>query len=325
MPILTRNLSFVVLLIATITNAQNQFEDISNVADDLVFLSDQFIAPAAKAAAYQSSGGWYTSAKKKELWDFEFSIQGNVLIVPRKFDRFFVDESQLKNLRIKGEETSAYLPTALGNDDFVVIEGSIGSDVFEFDSPEGINQATVNHAQFQAALGLWKGITLIARYSPEIKINEAKFELLGGGLQYSLSQWIPKFYNSGFDLSVLGTFSKYNVGDEFNEVDLRLGTLNSILVDGEAFSFNVLASKTYGGFDVSAAIGAALNNFDYSVGGEGDLILEILNEALSSADGNDIVFKADLGLNYRIKNFSINSMLTFGQYSNLIFGVNYNL
>lgn len=313
------------LLTSFTTLAQNTFEDINNVAEDLVFLSGQFISPAAKAAVYQSSGGWYTSAKKKELWDVEFSIQGNALLIPGKFNRFFVDETKLKNLKVKGDETVAYLPTALGNDEFVVMEGTIGSDTFEFDSPEGINDGSIKHAQLQLALGLWKGTTIIGRYSPEIKINEAKYKLYGFGLLHSLSQWMPKLDQSSYNLSLLATYSKYNIGDEFNEVDLRLGTLNSILVDGETFSYNVLASKAFGNFDFSAAIGITKSNFDYTVGGDGDLILDILNEALGGLDGDDTAFKADLGVNYKIKNFSINSMLTFGRYSNVVFGVNYNL
>lgn len=325
MPRLTCKLNIVFLLASVMTFAQNQFDDINNVAEDLVFLSGQFISPAAEAAVYQSTGGWYTSAKKKELWDVEFSIQGNALLIPNKFNRFFVEESQLKNLKIKGDATSAYLQTALGKAEFVPIEGTIGAGGFEFDSPEGINESIVKHVQLQVALGIWKGTTLIGRYSPEIKINDTKFKLFGFGLQHNLSQWITKADNSSFDLSALLTYSNFNIGDTFSEVDLQLGTLNSILVDGKTYSFNILASKALGNFDISAALGITSSDFEYSIGGEGELILEILNEALGGLDGNDAAFKTDVGLNYRLKKFSINSMLTFGTYSNLVFGINYNL
>ena len=52
-------------------------------------------------------------------------------------------------------------PTALGGESDVVFEGSINGSVLEIDAPEGLNQSVFNYYQFQAALGLWKGITFI--------------------------------------------------------------------------------------------------------------------------------------------------------------------
>ncbi len=327
MQTLTRNIGFVLFFVATTISAQNTtFSDINNVAEDLVFLSGQYITPAAEAAVYQSSGGWYTSAKEKSLWDVEFSVQGNALLVPKKFNRFLVSESQLRNLTIKGNETEAYLQTALGNDEFVVIEGVINGEVFEFDSPEGINEAVVMHAQLQLALGLWKGTTLIGRYSPKIKISDTEYELFGFGLQHNVSQWLPKVNKSSYAIATLFTYSKYDIGVLFNEVNLALNTtLNSVIIDGETYSFNIIGSKTMGNFDVSTALGVTKSNFDYTIGGKGALVLEILNEALKKLDGDDVAFKADFGINYKINKFSTNAMLTFGRYSNIVFGINYNI
>jgi len=312
MQTLTLKLTLLFFVTYTLTFSQNQFEDIGNVAEDLVFLSGQFITPAAEAAVYQSSGGWYTSAKKKELWEAEFSIQGNMLLIPGKANRFLVDESNLKNLRVKGDATTAFLPTAFGNDEFVVMEGNIGDETFEFDSPEGFNESSIMHAQLQAAVGLWKGTTITGRYSPEIKINDTEYQLYGFGIQHNISQWIRDLEESDYDVSFLATYGNFNVGDEFNEVSLALGTtINSVLVDGETLSFNMIASRTFGSFDVSGALGLTSSNFEYSLGGQGDLILEILNEALKDLNGNQMAFKTDINVNYNFKDFSVNSMLTF--------------
>lgn len=302
-----------------------QFDDVSDIAEDLVFLADKYVSTAAEASAYQSSGGWYTSAEKKELWDLEISIQGNLLIVPNKSKNFLLNESDLINLSIQGEATSASLPTALGGDNFVVIEGSIGDDPFEFDSPEGINESYVKHAQLQASLGLWKGTSLIGRFSPKIKINKTYYQILGFGVQHNLSQWIPSIKETSFDLSGLLTYSFYSVSDTFSAVNLPIGTLNSVVVDGESLMFNIIASKQIEKFTFSTAIGLTSSKFDYKVGGDGELVLNTLNQALGTLNESKTNFKGDFGIDYRIYDFSVNTMLTLGNYSNLIFGINYNL
>ena len=323
---LTLMRSFSLLIFFSTSIAFAQFEDIEDIADDLVFLSAQYVDPAAEAAVYQSSGGWFTSAKKKELWDLEISIQGNILFIPNKNREFLIEESQLQNLIIQGPETTALSPTALGGDNTVVLEGHIDEDVFEFDSPEGLNESYVKHAQIQAGLGLWFGTTFIVRYSPKIKFDKTYYQILGVGLQHNVSQWIPFLNESGFDIAGLITYSNYTVSDNFSDINLPLETvLNSVKVDGESYMFNLIASKQVKKFNFSTALGMTTTNFEYTIGGEGEFVLPILNRVLNAADNSLNNFKMDLGVDYKIHDFSINTMLTFGNYTNLIFGVNYNL
>ena len=319
-----RRLSLLFMLLTSVT-AFAQFDDINAVAGDLVYLADQYVSPAAEASAYQSSGGWYTSAKKKELWDLEISLQGNLLFIPKKSKNFLIDESKLDNIYIPGTATTSLSPTALGGENFVVLEGTINGDVFEFDSPEGLNSSYVRHAQLQASLGLWYGTTFIARYSPKIKINKTYYQTLGFGFNHNISQWIPKLNESSYSISGLITYSVYSVSDTFSAVDLPIGKLNSVIVDGESFMFNIVASKEVKKFNFSTAVGLTSSKFEYELGGEGESLLNILNTALKTLDESKVNFKADIGVDYSFGDFSANSMLTFGTYTNLIFGLNYNL
>lgn len=318
-----RKLSYILFLFSTVALAQ--LEDVSAIAFDMVYLSDQYVKPAAEAAAYQSSGGWYTSAKKKELWDLEISLQGNLLFIPNKSKNFLIDESNLQNLSIQGEVTTSLSPTALGEDNYVVLEGSIGDEDFEFDSPEGINEPYLRHAQLQASLGLWEGTTLIGRYSPKIKINKTYYQLLGFGIQHNLSQWIPSIRETSFNIAGLISYSFYSVSDNFSEVNLSNETLNSVTVDGESLILNLIASKQIKQFNISAGLGLISSKFDYKVGGKGVLLLPVLNQALGGVNRSKTNFKADIGVDYQFYDFSINSMFTFGNYANLILGINYNL
>lgn len=302
-----------------------QLDDVSDIATDLVYLADKYVSPAADASVYQFSGGWYTSAKKKDLWNLEVSLQGNFLFIPDKSKNFVFNEASLQNLSIKGNESSASTPTALGGDNIVVLEGTFGEDTFEFDSPQGIDESYIKHAQFQASLGLWQGTTLIGRFSPRIQINKTYYQILGFGLQHNISQWFPTMRDTSFNLAGLVTYSFYTVGDKFSPVTLPIGSLNSVVVDGESFMFNIIASKEVKRFNFSTAIGITSSQFDYKVGGEGDLVINTLNQALGKLNESKSIFKADIGVDYRIGDFSVNSMFTFGTYANLLFGLNYNL
>lgn len=315
---------FAIFLLSSVT-VSAQLEDLGTVADDFVFLSNQYISPAAEATVFQSSGGWYTSAKKKELWDVEFSTQGNFLFVPNRYKSFLIDENELQNFTIQGDGTTALVPSALGGDDFVVLEGQIGDDSFQFDSPEGINISTVKHAQFQVSLGLFYGTTLIGKYSPKIKINKTHYQIYGLGLLHNLSQWFSQQENHSTEISFLLGYSFFNVSDTFSEVDLPLGTLNSVGVDGKSLLFNLIASKDVNNFTFSAALGLTNSRFEYSIGGSGELLVNTLNHALETLNKDKTNFKADLGANYNFGDFSLSTMLVMGRYFNLTFGFNYNL
>ena len=323
MRILTRKLKYILFFYSAISFAQ--LDDVGDIAADLVFLADKYVSPAADASVYQFSGGWYTSAKKKDLWDLEISIQGNFLFIPNKSKNFTFSDSELQNLSIIGEGTSASTPTALGGKKIIGLAGTLGEDAFEFDSPQGIDESYIKHAQFQASLGLWKGTTLIGRFSPKIQINKTYYQILGFGLQHNISQWIPGTNQSSFSLAGLITYSFYTVGDKFTPVSLPIGELNSVIVDGQSFMFNLIASKEIDKFNFSAAVGVTSSKFDYKVGGNGDLVINTLNRALGALNESKSILKADIGINYRINDFSVNTMFTFGSYANLLFGLNYNL
>ena len=305
--------------------AQAQFEDVAAVAEDLIFLTEKYISPAAEASVYQASGGWYSNFTPKKTFDVEISLQYNLLFIPNSRKTFVINEAELQNIGIQGGATIAEVPTALGGDNVVVLEGQIGDDTFEFDSPEGIGQETVKHGQIQATLGLWKETNLIARFAPNIKINDTKYSSFGIGLSHGLNQWIKPLKNSSYHFGALITYTNYSVEDEFNDADLILGTINAIKVDGESFGFNLVASKSVKQFDFSTSVGLASTKFTYNVGGSGELLLDSLNVALEDLDKSQTNVKFDLNINYRIKDFSINTMLTFGEFANLNMGVSYNI
>ena len=318
-----RSLLFILLSLSSFF-AQAQFQDVNAVAEDLIFLTEKYISPAANASVYQASGGWYSNFTPKDLFDVEVSLQYNMLLIPNRNKTFLVNELELQNVKVQGNATTANIPTALGGDQVVVLEGSINGNPFEFDAPEGINDSSIMHGQIQASVGLWKQTNVTLRYAPNMKINKTKYQSYGLGLSHHLNQWIKPLKDSSYHFGVLLTYSNYQVEDDFSEADLRLGTINSIAVKGDTYTYNIVVSKSIKKFDFSSSIGLTTSKFDYSVGGSGELLLDVLNTALEDLNTSKTLFKADLNVNYRINNFSINTMLTVGDYSNLNFGLNYS-
>ena len=307
------------------TYTHAQLEDVGVITEDLIFLTEKYISPAADASVYQSSGGWYSNFTPKEKFEVELSLQYNVLFIPNKLNTFLLNESDLQNIMIYGEDSSALLPTAIGDKDVVLLEGTYDGSDFVFESPEGIDQKVINHGQIQATVGLWKQTNVIVRYAPEIEFKDTKYNSFGFGISHHLNQWINSLKDSSFYFGFLVSYSNYKVEDTISEIDLMLGTINAVKVKGESIGFNIVGSKSVNHFDFSASMGFANSKFNYDVEGTGNVFLGVLNNALKDLENTRTNFKADFNVNYRIKNFSINSMLSFGDFTNLNVGVNYNI
>ena len=299
-------------------------QDVDDVVSDLILLSQEYINPAAIGVSYQASAGWYTTAVKKEQWNLELSLQGGVLALPDKFKTFSINQSQLRNLRVIDGGERVTFPTSIGGTDISELEGTINGDTFRFDAPEGIDQDYVSQVQVQAALTVWKGTTIIGRFSPRIEIKETSYNTFGVGVHHNLSQWFNK-NTSNFSLGALIAYSNFNVEDTFSNINVVIGNLNSVEVQGDSFTYQLTATQQINKFSISGGLGFILSTFDYEVGGDGDLILSILNTVLNNTSNSNSEFKADLSLDYKIGDFSVNSMLTFGRFVNLTLGLNYNL
>lgn len=305
------------------THAQSN-QDIDDVVSDLILLSQRYINPAAKGVSYQASSGWYSTAEKKDQWNLEVSVQGGLLLLPEKFKTFTVNQSELINLSILTPDQVVELPTSIGGTDILELEGSINDDTFRFDAPEGIDENYVSQANIQAALTFWKGTTLMARLSPKIKVKETSYNTFGVGLHHNLSQWFGQS-DSNFSLGALVAYSNFNVEDTFTNINLVIGNLNSVAVQGDSFTYQLTASQRVNNFAITGGLGLISSSFDYEVGGDGELILSILNRVLDESKNSNTQFKADLGVDYQFSDFSINTMATFGEFLNIMVGVNYNL
>ncbi|MCJ7757250.1 MAG: hypothetical protein MUP24_03815, partial [Gillisia sp.] len=135
-----QNLLFISLLLAFgFTNAQS---DQDLLVEDMLLIADNFAAPAAEAAAIQSSAGWFSSARDLGKWKVDISLHGNALFVPGSKQTKLASNTDFNILNIQGS-SNALLPTVFGGDTDAVFEGELLGEDFTFDAIDGLNKKVV--------------------------------------------------------------------------------------------------------------------------------------------------------------------------------------
>ena len=309
-----------------VTFAQAQTE-VDLLLQDMLLLSDKFIQPAADGSVYQSSAGWYQSGKTNKLWQVDVTLMNNVLFIPQKRRSFLFNNSDYNQLRLINGDEATQIPTAIGGDTSVVIQGEVLGDTFDFRAFEGLGQDAVYHPFFQAAVGLPKGFELKVRYAPKIEINESNFEILGIGLQSSLNELFKNTEDEQqlLDVSVLVSYATFKVDFQFEEFELPGAKINSTVIDANSMLFQLVASKQWNNFEAFYAMGYTNTSFNYELGGESSLFLTALNKSLETLDNNQTDLKFDLGFNYNFKRLSLNNTFSFGKFANYNLGIYYTI
>jgi len=313
------------LLAFGFTNAQN---DEDPLIEDMLLIADNFAAPAAEAAAIQSSAGWFSSAADLGKWKVELSLHGNALFVPGSKQTKLASNADFNILNFQGG-SNALLPTVFGGDSDAVFEGKYLGQDFEFDAIDGLNKKVIIHPFPQVTVGLPYGTEVALRYVPRVTIDDVGVSTYGIGLKHNFAQYFKYSRPDDFQIAAVFTYSNINMDYEYAPIKISASVgnvleLNSIDVDADLWLLQALASKLYGNFEVFGAMGVTSSNFDYSMGG-GGVLLPRLNDELGTLGGDDVKFKADLGFNYYIGNFKISSAFTAGSFFNANLGLHYKI
>ena len=137
-----------------------QFEQIGYLLEDALLYSKQYLIPATDASVYQASSAWMNSAKKKENWEINIGIHGNMFFVPNSDRSFTISNSDFKFLKLEGTETTAVVPTAIGNDDTYYLVGDLDGQQVRLKTPKGVNQETINYPYLDVSIALPSGTEL---------------------------------------------------------------------------------------------------------------------------------------------------------------------
>ncbi len=310
--------------------------DVTNAILDMLYISSKYVSPAASASAYQSSSSWYSSAESVGKFKVDVSVHFNVLPIPDKQKNFSINNSELITMKVRGSQ-SADIPTALGGDTSTFFDFNIEDEAYEWQAFEGVKQDVVAHPYLQASIGLWKETDVTFRYSPKITIETSSYEIFGAAVKHNVTQY---FRNKEIDarpieLAVLASYSKFDLNLFFDEVEIKpvdsdsetepLTTINSIVIDANSWLFQLIASKKINKFELTGAVGFTKNDFNYRLGGDEGLFLDLFNELLSLLDENKNEFKGDVGANYYFNKFHISSMVTVGKFPNINIALHYKI
>jgi len=312
-------------------------QDASAVLSDVVLLSKGFVTPAADASVYQSSSAWYSSAKSVGKFKAGFSIHANLLPIPNRQKSFKVTNADFQRMKIRGGEESASLPTALGGDTKDFFDFKIANQDYEMQAFEGVDESFLVHPYVQASLGLWKETDVSFRYSPKVKIDVSDYQILGGAIKHNLTQYVRREGNANtVEVAILLSYSKFDLDLFFDEFKLEatnplpgsmpLAVVNSIIVDANSWLFQFLASKAYKKFEFSGSLGLTRSDFNYKLGGDEGVFLDLFNEALTTLNENgNLGLKGDIGVNYHFKKFYISSMVSLGKFVNCNVALHYKI
>ena len=316
--------------------AVSQVSDINNFLNDALLYADTFITPATDAAVYQASSNWVTTPQKKKLWDVSVSLHTNVFFVPKGNRNFKIKNSDFSFFSIEGGNTSATVPTALGNDEQIYLVGYINDgqndNEVRVKTPEGIDMGVVVYPYIQATLGLLYGTEIVAKYSYKVELKKGYYQVYGIGFKHNLSQYFKNLEAKDMYLSAFAGYSNEEISFGFLNGDTeQLGPLGINEITGlvNTYQFQLNGSKKYKRFETMAGLIVNVSDIKYEVGGESgtpQLLLPVkdfVNSKLSEIYKTKTNLIGEVSGRYQFGHIYTQATFAFGKFVNTNISLQY--
>jgi hypothetical protein len=218
------------------TKSFAQLEELGNMiaggTENAKILLQPYITPAVNAFGAALAGGWYNTAEPHKLGGFDITFTGNVAMVPKKYQTFLIDESELTILKLgpsENNETQSIAGGKIPGPQIVYnLPGTPIDNQLAFRMPQGLNTRWVPAPMLQIGVGLLKGTDVMFRFCPNIKIQGNEIGLWGIGGRHDIKQWIPGLKKVPvFKMSILYGFTKLHtfIGMNVNKETIGAGSL----------------------------------------------------------------------------------------------------
>lgn len=314
------------------SQTSNQLQQIGYLLGDALFYSEKYLIPATDAAVYQASTAWVISPKKKKVWTATFGLHGNLFFVPKSDRKFDIKNEDFNFFQIENQ-TSATVPTAIGNDDRVYLIGDLGGEQVRLRTPTGIDQETIFYPYLVGAVELPYGAELVLRYSMPTKLKKGEYQVFGFGLKQNLSQFFPKIEAKNIHFSLMGMYSNADMTFDFLDIETQYGNLGINKISGlvDTYHLQVSVSKEIKKFEIITNLIVNHSDFEYKVSGDKgsieDLlpIQDVINELLSTISETKTNVLGEVSVRYQINKFYLQNSIAFGKFVNLNFGIQYQL
>lgn len=310
-----------------------QFEQIGYLLEDALLYSKQYLIPATDAAVYQASSTWMNSAKKKKNWEINVGIHGNMFFVPKSDRSFTIANSDFQFLQLEGSQTTASVPTAIGNDDTYYLVGDLDGQQVRLKTPKGVNQETINYPYLDVSLALPSGTELIGRFSTKTNLKRGYYQVYGVGIKHNISQYFPSLEPKNIHISAMSFYSNEDISFDFLDVNTSFGNLGINNLNGivDTFHYQLAVSKEINKFEVLGSFIANSSMFNYVVSGEKGAIEDIIpaqkiiNQLLDTIEKRKTNYIGEIAVNYTLNNFNFLSAFAFGKFLNYNLGVSYKI
>lgn len=332
---MVKKIVIALFLFSTSVNAQSNvklFEDLGNLINDAIYFSDQYISPATDAVVYQAASSWVNTPKKPELWNFTLGLHFNTFFTPKSDRQFEIANNNFSFFHINGAET-ATTPTALGNKNTVILEGTLDDEPISLETPEGVNREVIVYPYLQGSLGLVYGTELLVRYSPRIYLKNVDYQVFGFGLKHNLSQYFHGMERRKVHLATSLIYSDEDVSVAFLDVQTKMGNLGLESLNSQigTWQMQVNASKEIGKLELATALIVNRSEFDYKVDGTKGSIEEIvplqdiLNTKLEGISAIKLNYIGEVAGRYQFDKIFLQTSVAFGKFVNMNISVQYKL
>ncbi len=186
---------------------------------DARLLLGGYVGPGMKILGSGLNQGWYNTAKPHKTLGVDLMITASLMYIPSSEVFYLVDNNKLEKVKLVSYDGkavsstgSANVPTIFGPDKAPTYQ--VGTSP-TFTGPPGLdlgNAIKLANAlpvpMYQLGIGLPKGFDLKVRFSPTVKMQDFKFNLLGIGVMHDVGQYLPVVKALPVDISLFVGYTK---------------------------------------------------------------------------------------------------------------------
>jgi hypothetical protein len=325
--------------------------------DDGNKLLGAYLKPFGNGIGAGLNNGWYNTAETHKTLGFSVNVIANVSFVPTDDKTYNIQDLNLSNLTLQNPANSV-APTVMGaNADGPGLEilvddpATPGVDrdlvLTRFNAPKGTGIGFLPTPMIQGAVGLPKGTEIMVRFMPTVSSSgvNGKFNLFGFGVKHDIKQWIPVVSELPFDVSVMGAFTRMNMGVDLNLQPDVNSVSNQAVYSNQEMLFNVnaitanfIVSKKIAFFTPHISAGFNSSRARLRVQGDYPIVTDVIRDNASPDYGkklytdvtdpidtkfeNEMDFRVNAG--FRLKMFGVMCLsldYTYARYSTLTMGL----
>jgi hypothetical protein len=329
---------FIVLFFSG-AHAQDDIGDLlKGSVKDANILLEGYVGPAMRTLGNGLNQGWYNTAKPHKTLGVDLTVTTSLMYVPSSDQFYLVDNTKLTdislveydNKQIDPNTGSANVPTIFGPDKSPSYQVSGSSTII--DGPGGVDlKDAIKIADalpvpmYQLGVGLPKGFDIKIRFSPTVKMQDFRFNLLGIGLMHDVGQYIPAVKALPVDISAFVGYTKMEAEQGLSAT--TVGQNQKGVLEFSSTTIQALVSKKISVLTFYGGVGYNFANSKLQMKGTYDLDDDGTVDATDpvNLDFSTSGFRATGGLRLKLAVFTLHGDYTLSEYSALTVGFGINV